>query len=59
MVLLDAPEHNRWPALLSLGEAIFGRLDWWPAVPAGRRKRAGQRIARRAAASRWSALESA
>ena len=32
VVLLDAPEHNRWPALLSLGEAIFGRLDWWPAV---------------------------
>jgi hypothetical protein len=33
VVLLDAPEHNRWPALLSLGEALFGRLDWWPAVP--------------------------
>ncbi|HEX3959303.1 MAG TPA: alginate lyase family protein [Trebonia sp.] len=33
VVLLDAPEHNRWPALLSLGGALFGRLDWWPAVP--------------------------
>jgi Heparinase II/III-like protein/Heparinase II/III N-terminus len=33
VVLLDAPEHNRWPALLSLGDALFGRLDWWPAVP--------------------------
>ena len=31
-MLLDAPEHNRWPALLSLGDALFGRLDWWPAV---------------------------
>jgi hypothetical protein len=33
VVLLDAPEHNRWPTLLSLGDALFGRLDWWPAVP--------------------------
>jgi hypothetical protein len=33
VVLLDAPEHNRWPALLSLGGALFGRLDWWPPVP--------------------------
>jgi hypothetical protein len=32
VVLLDAPEHNRWPALLSLGGALFGRLGWWPAV---------------------------
>lgn len=32
VVLLDAPEHNRWPALLSLSDAIFGRLDWWPAT---------------------------
>jgi len=32
VVLLDPPEHNRWPALLSLGDALFGRLDWWPAV---------------------------
>ena len=30
VVLLDAPEHNRWPALLALGDALFGRLDWWP-----------------------------
>jgi hypothetical protein len=33
VVLLDAPKHNRWPALLSLGDALFGRLDWWPSVP--------------------------
>jgi Heparinase II/III-like protein/Heparinase II/III N-terminus len=30
VVLLDAPEHNRWPALLALGRALFGSLDWWP-----------------------------
>ena len=56
VVLLDAPEHNRWPALLALGDALFGRLDWWPPVVRtweacwsarswgnGRRSRAGQR----------------
>jgi hypothetical protein len=32
VVLLDPPGHNRWPALLSLGGSLFGRLDWWPAV---------------------------
>jgi hypothetical protein len=32
VVLLDAPAHNRWPTLLSLGATLFGRLDWWPAV---------------------------
>lgn len=30
VVLLDAPQHNRWPALLALSEALFGRLQWWP-----------------------------
>src|SRR5262249_60953835 len=29
-LMLDAPECGRWPLLLSLGEAIFGRLAWWP-----------------------------
>jgi Heparinase II/III-like protein len=29
-VLLDPPEHNRWPALLALAAALFGRLSWWP-----------------------------
>jgi hypothetical protein len=33
-LLLDAPECGRWPLLLSLGEAIFGRLSWWPATQA-------------------------
>ena len=32
VVLLDVPEHNRWPALLTLGDALFGRLDWWPST---------------------------
>ena len=25
---------NRWPSLLALGEALFGRLDWWPPAAA-------------------------
>jgi hypothetical protein len=29
-LLLDAPAENRWPSLLALGGALFGRLDWWP-----------------------------
>ena len=33
-LLLDAPVSNRWPSLLALGAGLFGRLDWWPAVPA-------------------------
>jgi Heparinase II/III-like protein/Heparinase II/III N-terminus len=33
-LLLDAPQPNRWPSLLSLGAALFGRLNWWPPVPA-------------------------
>jgi hypothetical protein len=32
VVLLDAPQHNRWPALLSLGAAVFGQPQWWPMV---------------------------
>jgi hypothetical protein len=38
VVLLDAPEHNRWPALLSLAGGLFGPLAWWPpmASDAGR-----------------------
>jgi hypothetical protein len=33
-LLLDAPSPNRWPSLLALGTALFGRLDWWPDAPA-------------------------
>lgn len=29
-LLLDAPAANRWPSLLALGDALFGRPDWWP-----------------------------
>jgi hypothetical protein len=31
-VLIDAPERNRWPALLAMGAELFGPLDWWPRV---------------------------
>jgi hypothetical protein len=33
-LLLDAPALNRWPSLLALGAALFGRLDWWPLTAA-------------------------
>jgi hypothetical protein len=29
-LLLDAPTDNRWPSLLAVGGALFGRPDWWP-----------------------------
>jgi hypothetical protein len=29
-LLLDAPEYNRWNALLATGECLFGALPWWP-----------------------------
>jgi len=34
-VLLDAPAHDPWPSLLAVGDALFGRLGWWPPAPAG------------------------
>ena len=33
-LLLDAPEPDSWASLLALGEALFGRLDWWPPAAA-------------------------
>ena len=33
-LLLDAPAPNRWPSLLALADALVGRLDWWPPLPA-------------------------
>jgi hypothetical protein len=33
-LLLDAPERGGWPSLLALGDALFGRLEWWPRVTA-------------------------
>ena len=35
-LLLDAPvPGGGWRLVLALGEALFGRLDWWPRVSAG------------------------
>ena len=35
-VLLDAPvPGGGWPSLMALGDALFGRLGWWPQVTAG------------------------
>jgi hypothetical protein len=34
-LLIDAPAGNRWPSLLALGDALCGRLDWWPRTVAG------------------------
>jgi hypothetical protein len=31
-LLLDAPAGNRWPSMLAVGAALFGRLGWWPEV---------------------------
>ena len=28
-LLLDAPTPDSWASLLALGEALFGRLEWW------------------------------
>jgi hypothetical protein len=33
-LLVDAPGFGRWASLLATGEAVFGRADWWPKVPA-------------------------
>jgi hypothetical protein len=33
-LLLDAPAGDSWASLLALGDELFGRLDWWPRVPA-------------------------
>ena len=29
-LVLDAPAPSRWPTLLAVGDALFGRLGWWP-----------------------------
>ncbi|GAA2475288.1 alginate lyase family protein [Streptomyces longisporus] len=31
-LILDGEGTDRWGSLLSTGEAVFGRLDWWPTV---------------------------
>jgi hypothetical protein len=59
-LLLDAPAANRWPSLLAVGAALFGRLDWWPPAPAdaassiiGAMPGAGREIAGRPAERPW------
>lgn len=32
-LLVDRPEPNHWPSLLSLGAAVFGPRTWWPRIP--------------------------
>ncbi|MET9760696.1 alginate lyase family protein [Streptomyces sp. NPDC006372] len=31
-LVVDGAGTDRWASLLATGEAVFGRLDWWPAV---------------------------
>ncbi|MGQ4376327.1 alginate lyase family protein [Streptomyces sp. SAS_267] len=31
-LIVDGAGTDRWASLLATGEAVFGRLDWWPAV---------------------------
>jgi hypothetical protein len=31
-LVLDDPARESWPSLLALGNALFGRLAWWPSV---------------------------
>ncbi|MFI5806120.1 alginate lyase family protein [Streptomyces sp. NPDC051561] len=31
-LVVDGPGTDRWASLLATGDAVFGRLDWWPEV---------------------------
>ncbi|MEI5098227.1 alginate lyase family protein [Streptomyces sp. PmtG] len=31
-LVVDGTGTNRWASLLATGDAVFGRLDWWPTV---------------------------
>ncbi|MER6789651.1 alginate lyase family protein [Streptomyces sp. NPDC000658] len=31
-LVVDGPDTDRWASLLATGDAVFGRLGWWPAV---------------------------
>ncbi|MCD9880803.1 heparinase II/III family protein [Streptomyces guryensis] len=33
-LVLDGAGTDRWGSLLATGDAVFGRLDWWPTVTA-------------------------
>ncbi len=37
VLLLDAPQENRWPTLLAFAGAVAGSLPWWPEAPADAR----------------------
>ncbi|MFE3165071.1 alginate lyase family protein [Streptomyces sp. NPDC059224] len=32
-LVVDGAGTDRWGSLLATGDAVFGRLDWWPEVP--------------------------
>jgi len=32
-LIVDGEGTDRWGSLLATGEALFGRLDWWPQAP--------------------------
>ncbi|MFE9043599.1 alginate lyase family protein [Streptomyces sp. NPDC007818] len=32
-LVVDGPDTDRWGSLLATGDAVFGRLAWWPEVP--------------------------
>lgn len=34
-LIVDGAGTDRWASLLATGEAVFGRLDWWPQVTVG------------------------
>ena len=34
-LVVDGQATDRWASLLATGDALFGRCDWWPPVPAG------------------------
>nr|PZN00946.1 MAG: heparinase [Thermocrispum agreste] len=34
-LIIDGPGTDRWASLLATGDALFGRLPWWPKPPGG------------------------
>ncbi|MGH3517718.1 MAG: alginate lyase family protein [Haloechinothrix sp.] len=34
-LIVDGAGTNRWASLLATGDALFGRLAWWPAIDGG------------------------
>ncbi|MYW94025.1 heparinase [Amycolatopsis rubida] len=33
-LIVDGPDTDRWHSLLATGDALFGREEWWPKLPA-------------------------